>query len=163
MKKIIVIMLILSSILLAEFIYKNGTVLDTKTTLVWQDEYIGSINNGNKKMYWSDALQYCQKLNLDGSNDWRVPNIRELSSIVDRNRHSPSISAIFEQTYSGNYWSSTTYAHSTKYAHTVNFFYGYSLHDLKENTTIRVRCVRDNIVDKNSFEFLPAVLYILLN
>ena len=56
---------------------------------------------------WQDALQYCENLNFAGHDDWRLPNVRELQSIVDYGR-GPAIDPVFGVFY-GPYWSSTSY------------------------------------------------------
>ena len=54
-----------------------GTIFDSKTSLFWQQSPAG-------KMNWQSALKYCEQLILGGKNsDWRLPNIKELFSIVD--------------------------------------------------------------------------------
>ena len=53
---------------------------------------------------WQEALQYCEELEFAGHRDWRLPNGRELDSIVDYERDEPfpSISAVFEaESFSG--------------------------------------------------------------
>ena len=32
---------------------------------------------------WHDALAYCENLDLGGHDDWRLPNVKELQSIVN--------------------------------------------------------------------------------
>jgi len=63
----------------------NGdcTVTDRATRLMWQqtDSGIG--------MDWEDALAYAESLQLAGHDDWRLPNVKELQSIVDYTK-SPS-------------------------------------------------------------------------
>ncbi len=62
----------------------DGTITDLATGLMWQQ---GDSENG---MDWQDALSYAEKLELAKYDDWRLPNAKELQSIVDYNR-SPSI------------------------------------------------------------------------
>lgn len=52
-------------------------------------------------------MLYCENLTFAGQSDWRLPNVRELESIVDYGRHNPSIDPIFGAV-SGAYWSSTS-------------------------------------------------------
>lgn len=61
----------------------DGTVTDNATGLMWQqaDSGIG--------MDWEAALAYAENSTLAGYDDWRLPNVRELQSIVDYT-HSPS-------------------------------------------------------------------------
>lgn len=54
----------------------NGTVTDNATGLMWQSEDDGIRKN------WQDALIYAKKANLAGYDDWRLPNVKELQSIV---------------------------------------------------------------------------------
>jgi len=93
----------------------DGTVKDKKTGLIWQQETIGP-------MSWKDALLYCQNLSLGGFHDWRLPNIKELSSIVNLNRVNPAIdNNVFNDTMSFFYWSSTSSAYNTGCALGVYF------------------------------------------
>ncbi len=63
----------------------DGTITDNATGLMWQQADSGS------GMDWEDALAYAESATLAGYNDWRLPNIKELQSIVDYT-HSPSAS-----------------------------------------------------------------------
>ncbi|SHG92526.1 Lcl C-terminal domain-containing protein [Ferrimonas marina] len=63
----------------------DGTVTDRATGLMWaqQDSGYG--------MDWQMALMFTKDSALAGHNDWRLPNIKELQSIVDY-RYAPSAS-----------------------------------------------------------------------
>lgn len=63
----------------------DGTVTDTSSGLMWQQADSGST------MDWETALAYAETATLGGYDDWRLPNIKELQSIVDYTR-SPSAS-----------------------------------------------------------------------
>jgi hypothetical protein len=108
----------------------NGTVLDTKTALLWKQctEGLTGINcaTGNATAYtWQGALQQAQTVNTTGFagyKDWRVPNIKELDSIVEIQCYSPAInSIIFPNTQSDYYWSSSPVARYSYYAWIVDF------------------------------------------
>jgi len=91
----------------------NGVVTDNKRELQWQDNY--SDNGGDIKIgTWSEALAYCESLTLGGSGDWRLPNIRELTSIVDESKYAPALDkTYFTESGTGvGYWSSTTFHNS---------------------------------------------------
>jgi len=84
---------------------------------MWQKE------GSSEGMDWENALQYSNNLNVAGYTDWRLPNAKELQSIVHYERslqttNSPAIAAIFSVSTiidpNGNtnypyYWSSTTH------------------------------------------------------
>jgi len=98
----------------------NGTITDSATSLTWMQA------DSAKGMDWQTALNYCENLDYAGSNDWRLPNIKELQSIVDYTRspatsNSAAIDPLFSVTSITDeagqndypfYWSSTTHADS---------------------------------------------------
>jgi len=61
----------------------DGTVTDAATELMWQQADSGA------GMNWEDALAYAEDLTLAGYDDWRLPSVKELQSIVDYT-HSPN-------------------------------------------------------------------------
>lgn len=124
----------------AEFSKSNGVVTDSKTGLEWQDDYL---DNGGEIKYthWAEAIDYCETLNLDGGN-WRLPNRKELLSIIDYARYNPSISTIFTNTASLEYWTSTTHIRYTTSAWIVSFNSGISVNYNGKLGSDSVRCVR---------------------
>ena len=133
MRQILLITIGLSTALLADFTKSGDVVTDNTTGLQWQDnETVGKT--------WTEAIDYCEALNLGGTG-WRMPNKKELLSLVDYAAYNPSIDAVFSHTTSHYYWSSTTNAYDTSYAWIVDFSYGYTDYDDK-SFTYDVRCVR---------------------
>jgi len=64
---------------------------------------------------WSDALTGCNGLQYAGHDDWRVPNLLEMLSVLDL---SPSVSYpwvvdAFPNIKLGNYWTSSTFRESS--------------------------------------------------
>ena len=53
----------------------NGTVLDTKTGLMWSGRDNGASIN------YQGASEYCQEYRGGGFNDWRMPSQKELSQL----------------------------------------------------------------------------------
>ncbi len=136
MRIILLILIGLSSLSLAEFTRDGDIVTDTISKLQWQDNAIGS------KMEWQKAIDYCENtLTLGGHNDWRLPNINELKSIVDRNKYNPAIVNGFNNTSSGYYWSSTSNKGGSYNAWIV-FFNSGGVNDFNKGSSNFVRCVR---------------------
>ena len=113
---------------------QDGTVTDTSTGLMWQKATAPGTYT------WQQALQYCEGLDMAGHTDWRLPNVRELHSIVDYGRYAPSIDPIFGAE-SQWYWSSSTYVGNPNYAWLVNFNDGFVL-NVYEDYDYFVRAVR---------------------
>lgn len=136
MKQIILIILGLSTFIYADFTRDtdNGTVTDRKTGLVWQD----NLTVDGKD--WESAIDYCEALSLGGEENWRLPNKKELLSIVDYNNFDPSISSVFQSTSSSAYWSSTSAAYGKTAAWAIIFDRGYIGGESKTASKY-VRCV----------------------
>jgi len=121
----------------------SGVVADSKSGLAWQDNYV---NNGGdiKSATWQDALVYCHEITLGGQSDWRLPNIRELKSIVDDSKFNPAINSIFQNFPFNNYVyvSSTTDASDSSNVWDVNFYNGGSTSSGSKTDERLVRCVR---------------------
>jgi hypothetical protein len=101
----------------------DGTVTDRLTGLIW----LKRADCAGQKT-WTDALMFANSLYdgwtgdgsggdcglSDGSsaNDWRLPNVRELLSLIDFGRHNPALpdGHPFSGVLSEYYWSSTTNA-----------------------------------------------------
>jgi len=131
-----VLLLMFTSVANADFTKEGDIVKDSVTKLEWQDDNI------TDTMEWQEAIEYCESLELGGYDDWRLPNINELKTIIDRSRYNPAIISAFEHTSSGNYWSSTTYEDYHDFAWNVYFYSGRVYNGSKGND-IYVRCVRD--------------------
>lgn len=83
----------------------DGTVTDNATGLMWQQEDDGNTYN------WKDALAYGSSSELAGYDDWRVPNTKELQSIVDYDKTTfPAIDEDYFVCTNDDswFWSSTT-------------------------------------------------------
>ena len=98
----------------------DGTITDLKTSLEWQQQ------DDNSSKPWLTALSYCEGLEIGSKTDWRLPNVKELSSIVDYSK-SPTIDeTAFPDTESMYYWTSTsienTYALFVEFANGVIFY-----------------------------------------
>ena len=92
----------------------DGTVTDRATGLTWMKA------DSDKPMNWQAALKYAEELKLAGKDDWRLPNAKEMQSIVDYTRapeptdpkakKGPAIDPIFTMTNpEAWYWTGTTH------------------------------------------------------
>ena len=114
----------------------DGTVTDTVTGLMWQQATDGL-------MSWEAAISYSEALSLAGYDDWRLPNRRELRSLIDHSRYNPAIDiAVFPGTLSFYYWSSTIAAYNTDYAWSVYSRLGSDINGHKSNNSYYARAVR---------------------
>jgi hypothetical protein len=91
----------------------DGTVSDLATGLMWTRA------DSRKALNWQQALTWAEGLRLAGHDDWRLPDAKELQSIVDYSRapdaadpsrRGPAIDPVFDVTDpEGWFWSSTTH------------------------------------------------------
>lgn len=145
-------------------------VTDSTTGLEWQND----LTTATVVRKWEDAIDYCENhVNLGGHNDWRLPNINELLSIVDYSKGNPAIDrSVFyvPDSLSSAYWSSTTDisgALGTDAAWYINFYFGTVSSGYKDNRYVPpyVRCVRggqlDGLNDAEKVDITPTVMYLL--
>jgi len=119
----------------------DGTITDKATGLMWVQDGTGAGCNNGATLTWNNAIDWAEGLTFATYSDWRLPNVKELQSIVDYGRVSPAIDPVFTNTQSDLYWSSTTYAGGSGYAWVVDFLDGYVGLDGKDSAYY-VRAVR---------------------
>ena len=99
----------------------DGSITDSATGLMWSQDDNGMGLNWEEALAWVEAQSVANYL---GYNDWRLPNAKELQSIVDYTRspdttNSAAIDPLFNATANTNeagqtdypcYWSSSTHA-----------------------------------------------------
>lgn len=94
---------------------------------------------------WSDAFEQIDALNVDkplGKGDWRLPNVRELESLVDIEHCCPATSFGKSGFVPEGYWSSTTSVYEPRYAWVVYFGDGAVGVGYKSRPTFHARAVR---------------------
>jgi hypothetical protein len=125
----------------------DGTVTDNLTGLIW----LKDANCGGTRT-WADALTFANSLYdgwtgdgsggdcglADGSiaGDWRLPNVREMQSLVDYGRYNPALPSghPFTGVQSDRYWMSTTIASGASLAWYVDLSYGGVFTSVKMDT-----------------------------
>lgn len=132
--KILLLLLAAFNLLFADFTRNNvnETVYDSDANLTWQDNAIVALQTLN----WQAATDYCDTLVFAGRDDWRLPDINELRSIVD---DVLPINPAFSYLYQGSYWSSST---ETGKVLTIYFVDGFE-HAHSESDLLYVRCAYD--------------------
>ena len=87
----------------------DGTITDLDTNLMWAQVPSASLT-------WTNALSYAEALSLGGFTDWRMPNVKELGSLVDFPRATATTTTttpclnrtLFPAATATSYWSSTS-------------------------------------------------------
>ena len=117
----------------------DGTVTDHATGLTWTKADSG------EGMDWPSALEYAEELEFAGQDDWRLPNAKELQSILDYSRSpdttdSAAIDPIFDATMIRNeggdedyafYWTGTSHKSGRGAAAAVEICFGRALGFMK--------------------------------
>lgn len=130
-------------------------VTDAKTGLIWRRCAEGmtasaSRCTGNAGLFNHEAafMRASSQATATGVA-WRLPNVKELSSIVDRSRSNPTIDVVAfpdTPTFFSIYWSSSPLAVDAKAAWVVSFFNGNVGYDpssrARLNGAVYVRLVR---------------------
>jgi len=101
----------------------DGTFTDKLTGLIWTKDAQTILG----PMSWFDAITACNNLIYpeipdEEYEDWRLPNIRELQSLIDYGQNNPALPSghPFDNIQSSYYWSSTAYMDGTDKAWVVN-------------------------------------------
>lgn len=148
----------------------NGTVTDTRTGLMWK-QCVEGLSGANcstgsaTPMTWAAALGAAATNNAANSGagfanhtDWRLPNLKELRSLVEECKTNPSINdTVFPGTPASDVWSGSPSAYDSYYAWNVYFNSGVAYYDYR-NGNYRVRLVRAG----QSFAPLPALSAVAL-
>ena len=120
----------------------QGIVTDNNTQLQWQND------TPVPDATWEDAINYCEGLALGSYTDWRLPNLNELYSIVDRtitDPNTPAVDTAFQNINGDSsddvYWSSSTTIEYKDMAWVLRFSKGTDTTKAKSATN-HVMCVR---------------------
>lgn len=121
----------------------SSVTVDNVTGLIWVTNMVDAGVPYTSSSTWENALTLCEDLNYAGYTDWRLPDVRELASIVDFGKATaPRINTTyFLNTASGYYWISTTYAPLSTSAWVIDFNSG-NLSTGVKTVKYYVKCVR---------------------
>ena len=126
----------------------EGTATDLQTGLTWKRCAEGQIWDGTTCMgtaitgKWEAALRRGVASNSAGHVDWRLPNAKELMSIVEERCLTPAINATVFPNTPIFVWSGSPSAQNPGYAWFVDAYYGLIDGDRKSSNFFAVRLVR---------------------
>lgn len=131
---------------------EDGTVTDTETCLMWKrclegQTYSGDVCSGIlTTVNWEGALSLVTNhTGFAGHTDWRLPNIKELQSIVEEQCYLPAVNLeLFPDTPDAGVWSNSPMALDfSKWVWIINFDHG----DMfpVDTGNYNVRLVRDDV------------------
>lgn len=123
-------------------------VIDNGTGLTWQG-CAGGFHGEACDIYvrtgfgaeWEGSLAYCASLEWGGYDDWRMPNVMELNSIMRRSAAPAIDQDAFPATPTHSFWSSTTHVDGSSMVHYGDFETGRTSITTK-NYVFYVRCAR---------------------
>jgi ankyrin repeat protein len=118
-----------------KYMKENSVIIDNELQIAWQ------IDLNNERINFDNAKKYCLNLELSYYNDWRLPTIEELNSIINAKKYKPAVDEkLFPNTKPFFYWTSTKTDVLNQYE-TIDFNYGDRMPKTHDNK-FHVRCVR---------------------
>lgn len=133
----------------------DGTVTDPRTGLMWDRCALGqsgaACGGGEATAYrWQSALQEARTRNSQnwrGHADWRLPNVKELASLIRHDRLRPAIdTTAFPAAPDAAFWTSSTHQAVRRMAWAVFFGEG-DVFSADKDTLARIRLVRTAAAD----------------
>jgi len=110
-----------------------SSIRDNYTGLVWQRD---NSEAGTKN--WIEAKKYCEKLQLDNHNSWRLATIKEIYYLGNIGKL--AIDSNYFELKKGWYWSSTPYKQNPSNAWSINLYKSNSSWG-KKSSKLFVLCV----------------------
>lgn len=111
----------------------DGTVLDTTTKLMWSRCLVGqswdsssrSCTGTAQQLDWSEALTEAKRSTIAGYNTWRLPNAKEVLTLIERSCVDPAINnTAFPASNSENMWTGTTVVNQPDRAWAIAMYSG---------------------------------------
>ncbi|MCK5294231.1 MAG: DUF1566 domain-containing protein, partial [Arcobacteraceae bacterium] len=119
----------------------NKTITDNVNNLMWQDDENMSAN-------WSISNNYCQDKSLNNFDNWRLPMINELDTIINYQRESNHFvnTNTFINHIANKYWTQSYKEDNIlqEFIWTVRFDKAYTNTEIN-SSILYIKCVRDNL------------------
>jgi hypothetical protein len=128
----------------------DGTALDKTTQLLWSRCLVGqswdsasrSCSGTPQQLDWSEALLESKRSTLAGFSTWRLPNAKEILTLIERSCVDPAINlTAFPSSRSENIWTGTTTLNEAERAWAIAMYSGKN-NTKHKNTRLHVRLVR---------------------
>ncbi|MBU2511942.1 DUF1566 domain-containing protein [bacterium] len=134
-----------------EIVESFNVVRDESTGLMWQKR------EAEEKVWWL-ADRYCADLELDGYDDWKLPNKRDLVTSFNIKDRFPG----YVSSTKSYYWSSSTNNYDSDYAYGMFAENGELFDDGDKTLAYLVRCVRitDAVNKRNAGRFKKAARFL---
>jgi len=139
--KFLMIILIFVSLLDAKMNRNEriNAVIDNKTNLMWVDD----VSVIKIKKTHEDATAYCENLTYAGYANWRIPELEEFETIVNKKNYKNYINYAFKYNVPDGYWARKAHWRTLWfYADYMHFVSGTPYYDSRHKTKY-IRCVRN--------------------
>jgi hypothetical protein len=110
--------------------FDGAAVKDLQTGFTWEQSPDFSYS------VWTEAIAHCKAKTVGGQTGWRLPSIKELSTLIDSSQKDPALPSghPFGNNKSSIFWSSTPSETDDMVAWHVSFFTGEAVTDQKSQT-----------------------------
>ena len=111
---------------------QENTFVDMKTHLEWQD----TKDTQDKEQIWKMSKKYCQSLHVKDHDDWRLPTLKELTTLISATQNKK-----LQYSSTSEYWTINDYEEDDTNAWEIYMGTGHQFYNDKCETA-HVRCVR---------------------
>ena len=135
-------------------VHSNGTVTDQQTQLMWKrcSEGLSGDDCGQgsvRLLNWENALKradMANKENFAQYNNWRLPNFKEMLSLVAYDREKPAINLMVFPNVASDafFWTSSPDINNNLHTWHVNMHRGFLGSQSRDGADLQVRLVRNN-------------------
>ena len=101
----------------------GNCLVDNRTNLMWPIDFTLATSIGLNNVTWINAINACEASTYDGHTGWRMPNLRELITLIDYPTDNYSVvNVLLSNLGVGEFWSSTSMESANLNGHTGNAY-----------------------------------------